>query len=78
MASAVELKALLIEALASGGDIRLDLRSVEDLDITAMQLLWGAAREANRAGSKFDAAVPEAVAIAAREAGFEHFPGLNK
>ncbi len=77
MATAAELKNLLIEALALGGDLRLDLRSVEEIDITAMQLLWAAEREANRAGSKFAGAVPDAMVSAAREAGFDQFPGMN-
>jgi anti-anti-sigma regulatory factor len=78
LSSAAELKALLIEALASGGDLRLDLRSVEEIDITAMQLLWAAEREAIRAGSKFGAAVPDAIVVAAQEAGFARFPGMNR
>jgi anti-anti-sigma regulatory factor len=77
LATAAELKNLLIEALALGGDLRLDLRSVEEIDITAMQLLWAAEREANRAGSKFAGAVPDAIVSAAREAGFDQFPGMN-
>ena len=77
LASAADLKTLLLEALAFGEDLRLDLRSVQEMDITALQLLWAAAREANRAGSGFAASVPDAIVIAAREAGFEQFPGLN-
>jgi anti-anti-sigma factor len=77
LASAADLKTLLLEALAFGEDLRLDLRSVQEMDITALQLLWAAAREANRAGSRFGGAVPDAIVSAAREAGFEQFPGMN-
>ena len=78
LATAADLKKLLLEALASGGDLRLDLRSVEEIDITAMQLLWAAKREANREGPKFAVALSDAIVVAAREAGFEQFPGLNR
>jgi hypothetical protein len=74
LASATELKSLLIEWQASGRDLQLDIESAE-IDITAMQLLWAAGREAARAGTAIVGRVSEAVDRAARDAGFERFPG---
>ncbi|MGD1069823.1 MAG: STAS domain-containing protein [Bryobacteraceae bacterium] len=77
LASAAELKTLLLDGLASGGDLRLDLQGVEEIDITTMQLLWAATREADRVGSGFAIRVSEAAGIAALVAGFETFPGAH-
>ena len=77
LASAVELKNLLVQGLASGNDLRLDLEQAVDIDIAVMQLLWAAGREAGRVGLSLAIQVPDAAAKAAREAGFERFPGLT-
>ena len=74
---AVELKNLLLQGLASGNDLRLDLEQAEEIDITLMQLLWAAGREADRKGAGIAIQVSDAAATAAREAGFERFPGLT-
>ena len=74
--SAAELKDLLLEGLASGKHLLLDLEHAEEIDITSMQLLWAAGREADRAGTGMAVRVSDAAAAAAREAGFERFPGL--
>lgn len=50
IASAVELKAALLEALATGKEVRISLEATTDLDVTAFQLLWAAEREAKRLG----------------------------
>jgi anti-anti-sigma factor len=76
IASARELKQALLEGLATGTDLHLDLEQLAGLDITTMQLLWAAGKEAARNGVKFVVPVTEAAARAAREAGFELFPGL--
>ena len=76
LTSAAELKALLLEGLASGGELRLDLERADEIDITVMQLLWAAGREAARAGSKVEVCLSEAAGIATRGAGFNAFPGL--
>jgi len=73
--SADELKKLLLEGLASGKTLQLDLERAEEIDVTVMQLLWAAEREAARAGRGLVSRVAEAAAAAAREAGFERFPG---
>jgi hypothetical protein len=75
MASSVELKGVLLEGLASGRELELDLLAAGQIDITFLQLLWSAEREAMRAGSGFVSRVSETVAGAARAAGFERFPG---
>jgi anti-anti-sigma regulatory factor len=73
---AAEFKELLLQALASGKNLRLNLERGAELDITALQLLWVAEREARISGKGFSLAkpVPEAIAAPAREAGFEKFP----
>ena len=53
IAVAAELKAVLLEALASGREISVGLEGVTALDVTAFQLLWAAGREAKQAGRKF-------------------------
>ena len=77
LASAEELKGLLLRGLASGNDLRLDLEQADALEITAMQLLWAAGREADRKGRGMAVQMSDAAATAARDAGFERFPGLT-
>ena len=75
LTSAAELKRVLLEGLAPGRDLRLDLELTEGIDITAMQLLWAAGREADRTGARIAIRVSEPAASDARDAGFERFPG---
>ena len=58
IASAAELKNLLVESLASGTDLRVDLERATSLDITALQLLWAAERKAEVTGTGFRVAGP--------------------
>jgi hypothetical protein len=44
-----ELKTTLITAISSGKPVRVDMGRATDLDVTAVQLLWSAAREARKA-----------------------------
>jgi anti-anti-sigma regulatory factor len=76
VASAGELKELLLEWLAARRDLELDLQRVEEIDITIMQLLWAAAREAGRMGVGVGACASAAAAAAARDAGFGRLPGF--
>ena len=76
LTSAAELKGLLIEGLASGSELLLDLERSDEIDVTVMQLLWAAGREAARAGAKVEIRMSEAADIAMRGAGFDRFPGL--
>jgi anti-anti-sigma regulatory factor len=73
---AAELKELLIEKLKSGSAVNVALESVTGLDITAVQLLWAAAREAQRAGVEFGfkGQTPEAVRCGLADAGIGEFP----
>lgn len=74
--SSAELKRVLIEAISSGKEVHLDLTQVSDLDVTAVQLLWAASREAEKVGASFAVAgdVTGNIGRAVCEAGFEHFP----
>ncbi len=73
---AAELKKLLLSALESGKGFRLDLERAIGLDVTALQLLWAANREAEKVEKGFSVTgrVPEAISAAASEAGFAEFP----
>ena len=75
ISDAVDLKQALLDAILSRKELCLDLSSVTDLDITAVQLLWAAARESRNAGIAFTllGAVPEAVTSTVRDAGFDAF-----
>jgi anti-anti-sigma regulatory factor len=77
LASAVELKRLLLEGLAAGKSLRLNMAGLEEIDFAAMQLLWAAGREALRGGAAIDVRLPEPVASALRDAGLEQIPGLT-
>lgn len=72
--SAAEFKDLLLERLASGNDLRRDLEHPGEIDITVMQLLWAAGREADRTGTRIAIRVSDAAGLAAREAGFVRSP----
>jgi anti-anti-sigma factor len=76
IASAAELKKLLLQALASGRELRVDLEGATELDVTAWQLLWAAEREARGSGVGFALAgrLPEKISAAVRDAGFDEFP----
>jgi len=61
-----ELKKALVEALAAGKKVSVNLGKVTDLDVTAVQLLWAAKREARVAGVEFglDGQEPEEIRAA--------------
>jgi anti-anti-sigma regulatory factor len=75
ISDAVDLKQALVDALLLHKDLCMDLSQVTDLDITAVQLLWAAARESKNAGTSFTlvGVVPIAITSTVREAGFEAF-----
>ena len=74
IASAAELKAMLIAAISSGKELQVDLEGASDFDVTAVQLLWSAARDSGKAGSPFVAVhLPEIVCCAVREMGLPDF-----
>jgi anti-anti-sigma factor len=73
---AAELKELLAQALGSGSEVRVSLEQVSDLDVTAVQLLWAAARAAKESGVVLglQGEVSAAVAEVLKAGGFEGFP----
>lgn len=75
IACAAELKAALLDALKSGGEIHIALEDATYLDVTAIQLLSAAEREAKDANLNlaFNGPVPEAISLALRNDGFEPF-----
>jgi anti-anti-sigma regulatory factor len=76
LTSAAELKEVLLEWLSAGKNLELDLEPAEEIDITIMQLLWAAGREAARTGVKILIHRSSAVAMAIRDAGFDQLPGF--
>lgn len=76
--SAEALKSVLLEGLATGGSLALDLERVTEIGITTLQLLWAAGREASRKGTTISIRASEAAERAARDAGFGPFPGLDQ
>ncbi len=73
---AAELKAALLEALTSKGEARISVETATGIDVTAVQLLWAAEREARVSGMvlALEGPVPEALRATLLEAGFERFP----
>jgi anti-anti-sigma regulatory factor len=73
---AAELKTTLLEALSSRKPLRVALSADADLDVTAIQLLWAAEREAKAtdAGFMLDGCVPDSVSTTLKLSGFEKFP----
>ncbi|MGC2301181.1 MAG: STAS domain-containing protein [Acidobacteriaceae bacterium] len=76
IASAAQLKEVLLEALAQRGEARISLETATGIDVTAVQLLWAAEREAKASGvvMALQGPVPETLRATLREAGFESFP----
>lgn len=76
IADAAQLKEVLLTALREGGGTRISLKTATGLDVTAVQLLWAAEREARASGMvlALDGPVPDGLYAALRAAGFERFP----
>ena len=72
--AAAELKGLLLEGLASAQQLEVDLERSGEIDVTVLQLVWAAGREAASAGSGFVSRASEAAASLARGLGFDGFP----
>jgi ABC-type transporter Mla MlaB component len=73
--SAAELKSTLLDALKSGLAVNISLDRCDHLDVTAIQLLWAAGREAKASGTAiaFRGQVSEKISAALCGAGFEAF-----
>jgi anti-anti-sigma factor len=76
IASARELRDALLEALAAQGGARISLERATGIDVTAVELLWAAEREAKASGVvlALEGPVPEAMRATLRQAGFKRFP----
>ena len=72
---AAELKTLLLRALNSGKKVRISLDKAADLDVTAVELLWAAQREASKVGIGFSFSGPAPVEVSAAlsDAGLQQF-----
>jgi anti-anti-sigma regulatory factor len=73
IALAAELKQMLLQALASGKGVSVDLSGATDLDVTVVQLLWTAGREARKLNVEFGLTevFPEQISTTLEDAGFE-------
>lgn len=70
LGEAVELKRTLLEGLASGRKLHLDMECAGAIDVTFMQLLQSALREARGAGTGIALNLSGAAENALRNAGF--------
>ncbi len=70
--SAAELKAALLESLAAGVSLQLDLRHCE-MSIPLLQMLWTARLESKRLGVPLTALGSEEAIRIIRGAGFDQF-----
>jgi anti-anti-sigma regulatory factor len=77
LACADELKRALLSWLQENKDLELDLQNAAEVDLTALQLLFAAAREAARRGQNIVARTSLPVRDAARDAGFGDMPGFS-
>jgi hypothetical protein len=72
--TARELKDLLVDALASGKRLRIELAGAPVFGVTVYQLLWAARCETKRAGVEFliQGPVAAGISLAMEEAGLPH------
>ena len=75
IASAAEMKSILLNALASSKEIVLTLEGATELDITVLQLLYAAERDAAKTGIHFvlEGSIPDEISAAMTEAGLVKF-----
>jgi ABC-type transporter Mla MlaB component len=73
IAVTAELKVALEDALRARCGVRVALEKTTAVDVTALQLLWAAGREAQTSGQVFETeeAVPETMSATLREAGID-------
>jgi len=72
---AVELRTLLLAWRAAGTDLEWDCSRASELDLTILQLMEAARREARQQNLRFSGQPSEAVAMAVRAAGFVDLEG---
>jgi anti-anti-sigma factor len=77
---AAELKALLVDAIAAGREVGVSLEAASYLDVTAVQLLWAAEREALSRGLQMTMSgpCPETIRQSLSQAGFAELPLISK
>lgn len=70
---AEELKTALLHTLSSASEVHIDLSGLASIDVTALQLLWAAARESTAGGISlaFDGPIPNCVRSTLQDAGFQ-------
>jgi anti-anti-sigma regulatory factor len=75
IASAAEMKSIFLNALASNKEIKLMLADATELDITALQILYAAKREAAKTGIYFalEGSVPDEISAAITDGGLLKF-----
>jgi len=75
IASAAEMKSVLLNALTSQKEIRLTLQCATELDITALQMLYSAERDASKTGVPLalEGSVPGEISVAMTDAGLMKF-----
>ncbi len=73
---ALELKRILLDALASEKELHVNIENATELDVTVFQLLRAAARQAQAANLKIyrEGYVAETVSSAYVDAGLGNFP----
>jgi anti-anti-sigma regulatory factor len=76
IAVAAEFRQMLLEWLASGKELELDLLGAEGVDIAILQLLWAVERDAASAGMKVRGRASAAALSSANAAGFSNMPGF--
>ena len=76
IASAAEFKAVLVKALGSGKQLSVSLQNASYLDVTAVQLLWSAGRQARRTGIGFSLSghLSGPISVLIADAGFPSLP----
>ena len=74
IAQAAELKNAIAAGLSEGRNIELDLRQVVEIDLTTLQVLVAAGREAAAQEPRIVMRASDAVRAAARESGFAALP----
>jgi len=75
IACAEELKTLLLTAVESGSEVCVSLGGATRLDVTSVQLLWAAERQARATGCGFAfvGRVQESLSISLSDEGFNEF-----
>jgi anti-anti-sigma regulatory factor len=73
---AADFKQTLLDAFNGPKAIRIALASTTELDVTAIQLLWAAEREAKASsfGFSLEGSLPNSIADGLKDMGFEKFP----